>query len=71
MVAPTEEEIVTELKKLSWFGVDGRKTRLTMEMARYVTPDKFQDAASYANAVIEAVDEEIAVLEKMRYMRNQ
>jgi hypothetical protein len=54
--ATFDREAMDLLEKVSWFGVDPFKTKRTMELGRYMLPEKFDSVTAYVAALLDAVD---------------
>lgn len=53
-----QEDIMTELNKLDWFGVDPKKSGRVIALGKDMNPKKFATAAEFAAAIVKVVDEE-------------
>jgi len=51
-----QAEIVAELDKQTWYGVDPERSALTVELGKTMDPKKFPTAAAFAEALVKAVD---------------
>lgn len=52
------DDILAELNKLEWFGVDPKKSRRVLDFGKDLNPKKFATAADFAAAVVKAVEDE-------------
>ena len=55
-----QAEIVAELDKQAWYGVDPERSALTVELGKTMDPKKFPTAAAFAEALVKAVDKKFA-----------
>lgn len=53
-----QAEVIAELEKLPWFGVDPKKSAKAMEFGKTMDFKKFATAAAMAEALVKAVDAE-------------
>lgn len=53
-----QDDILAELNKQEWFGVDPKKSGRVIALGKDMNPKKFASAEAFAAALIKAVDEE-------------
>lgn len=54
------DDIVAQLQKTEWYGVDPKKSAKAGEFGKTMDPRKFATAAAFAEALVKAVDAEFA-----------